>query len=133
MIAVDTNILVRLMTADDADQAAAARSLFSSEAIWIAKSVLLETAWVLWRRYGFEERAVADALSKVLGLRNVKVEDEEAVVAALALVGEGLELADAIHLSSRPAGVVFVSFDRSFVRRARRAGVAGVEEVSAAT
>jgi len=45
---------------------------------------------------------------------------------ALALTAQGIDLADALHLTSRPAGAVFVSFDRSFVRRAKRASVPGV-------
>jgi len=126
MIAVDTNVLVRLLTGDDPKQAAAARSLFAEGPIWIAKTVLLETGWVLRSLYGFEEDAIRDAFTKLLGLENVHAEDEAAVAAALALTAHGIELADAMHLSSRPAGAVFVSFDRSFVRRASRAGAIGV-------
>ena len=126
MTAVDTNVLVRLLTGDEPEQAAAARSLFASEPIWIAKTVLLETGWVLRSLYGFEESAIHDAFTKLLGLKNVHAEDESSVAAALALTTQGIELADAIHLSSRPTDAVFVSFDKSFVQRARRAGVAGV-------
>ena len=129
MIAADTNVLVRLLTGDDAKQAAAARSLFAAGPIWIAKTVLLETGWLLGSMYGFEEGAVRDALTKLLGLKNVHVEDEPAVAAALALMAHGIEFADALHLSSRPPGAEFVSFDKSFVRRARRAGVAQVSGV----
>jgi predicted nucleic-acid-binding protein len=129
MIAVDTNVLVRLLTGDEPKQQAAARSLFASEPIWIAKTVLLETAWVLRSLYGFEESAIHDAFTKLLGLKNVNVEDESSVAAALALTMHGIELADAMHLSSRPAEVVFVSFDKSFVQRARRAGVSGISGV----
>ena len=76
MIAVDTNVLVRLLTGDEPKQEAAARSLFASEPIWIAKTVLLETGWVLSSLYGFEESAIHDAFTKLLGLKNVHVEDE---------------------------------------------------------
>lgn len=133
MVAVDTNILVRLLTGDDSKQTAAARALFASEEIWIAKTVLIETAWVLWSSCGLEENAIANAFSKLLGLDNVQAEDEEAVAQALAWVGHGLELADAIHLCSRPAGAVFVSLDKALVRRARRAGVEGIQEASPAS
>ncbi|MBZ5724207.1 MAG: type II toxin-antitoxin system VapC family toxin [Acidobacteriia bacterium] len=126
MIAVDTNVLVRLLTGDEPRQGAAARSLFASGPIWIAKTVLLETGWVLRSRYGFEERAIRDAFTKLLGLKNVQAEDESAVAAALALTTHGIEFADAMHLSSRPPGARFVSFDKSFVQRARRAGVAEI-------
>jgi len=123
MTAVDTNVLVRLLTGDDPKQAAAARSLFESGQIWIAKTVLLETGWVLRSLYGFEESAIRDAFTKLLGLKNVRVEDEPAVAAALALTANGIEFADAMHLTGRPPGAAFVSFDKAFVRRAKRAGV----------
>ncbi len=131
MIAVDTNVLVRLLTGDDLKQAAAARSLFAAGPIWIAKTVLLETGWVLRSLYGFEESAVCDAFTRLLGLKNVHTEDEASVAAALALTVQGIELADAMHLSSRPPGAVFVSFDQSFVRRARRVGAADVSGMPA--
>jgi predicted nucleic-acid-binding protein len=129
MIAIDTNVLVRLLTGDDPKQAAAAQSLFAAGPIWIAKTVLLETGWVLRSLYGFEEPAIREAFTRLLGLKNVHAEDEASVAAALALTVHGIELADAMHLSSRPSGARFVSFDQSLVRRAKRAGAT---EVSAA-
>lgn len=129
MIAIDTNVLVRLLTGDDPKQAAAAQSLFAAGPIWIAKTVLLETGWVLRSLYEFEEAAIADAFRRLLGLKNVHAEDEPSVAAALALTVHGIAFADAIHLSSRPSGARFVSFDQSLVRRAKRAGAT---EISAA-
>ena len=46
MTAVDTNVVVRLLTEDHPKQTAAARSLFAAGPIWIAKTVLLETGWI---------------------------------------------------------------------------------------
>jgi hypothetical protein len=57
------------------------------------------------------------------------MEDEASVAAALALTAHGIELADAMHLVSRPPGAAFVSFDKSFVQRARRAAVADISGV----
>jgi predicted nucleic-acid-binding protein len=131
MTAVDTNVLVRLLTGGHPKQEAAARSLFAAGPIWIAKTVLLETGWVLRSLYGFEESAIRDAFTKLLGLENVHAEDSPSVAAALALTVHGIELADALHLSSRPPGADFVSFDQSFVRRAKRAGVRGVSGIPA--
>jgi predicted nucleic-acid-binding protein len=131
MIAVDTNVVVRLLVQDDPKQTTAARALFAAGPIWIAKTVLLETAWVLRSFYGFDESAIRDAITKLLGLKNVHTEDKPSVAAALALTVHGIELADAMHLSGRPPGASFVSFDRSFVRRAIRAGVTGVSDVPA--
>ncbi len=130
MTAVDTNVLVRLLAGDDVKQAAAARSLFAAGPIWIAKTVLLETGWVLRSMYGFDESAIRDAFAKLLGLKNVHAEDEPAVAAALALGVHGIELADALHLSSRPPGAAFVSFDQPFVRGAKQAGASDISGVS---
>ena len=126
MIAVDTNVLIRLLTGDDPRQEAAARSLFARESVWIAKTVLLETAWVLHSLYGFDGEAIRAAFTKLLGLDNVHAEDESTVAAALDLTAHRIELADAMHLSSRPPGVGFVSFDKTFVQRARRAGLSDI-------
>ena len=122
MTAVDTNVIVRLLTQDDRKQAGYAGSLFAAEQVWISKSVLLETSWVLESVYRFSAASVREALTKLLGLPNVGVEDETAVARALALAGKGIELADALHLTSKPEGARFVSFDQTFVRRARKAG-----------
>jgi predicted nucleic-acid-binding protein len=130
MIAVDTNVLVGLLTGDDSRQEAAARSLFTREPIWIAKTVLLETGWVLRSLYGLEETEIRAAFTKLLGLENVHAEDESSVAAALALTTRGIEFADALHLCSRPPGAAFVSFDKSFVQRARRAGISDISNIS---
>lgn len=129
MTAVDTNVVVRLLTGDDPAQAAAARSLFESDFIWIGRTVLLETAWVLGSAYGFEDSAIREALTRLMGLTNVQTEDISSVTTALNLNAQGLDFADAIHLSARPRGADFVSFDRAFVRRAKRAGAKAVSVV----
>jgi predicted nucleic-acid-binding protein len=129
MTAVDTNVVVRLLTGDEPKQEAASRALFAAGPIWIAKTVLLETGWVLRSLYGFEENAIRIAFTKLLGLKNVHVEDESSVAAALALTASGIELADAMHLSSRPPGAEFASFDKAFVQRAKRAGVRDISGI----
>jgi predicted nucleic-acid-binding protein len=127
MTAVDTNLVVRLLTQDDRKQAAIASTVFATGEVWIAKSVLLETAWVLETVYGFDATAIRRALLLLLGLPNVRMEDEEAVARAIDLLAKGLDFADALHLVSRPAGAWFISFDKALVRRAQRAGVKDVK------
>jgi predicted nucleic-acid-binding protein len=129
MIAVDTNVLVRLLTGDDPKQGAVAQSLFASQSIWIAKTVLLESGWVLRSLYGIQDGEIREVLTKLLGLENVHVEDESSVASALALTAHGIEFADAMHLGSRPSNTAFVTFDRSFVQRAKRAGVSDISSV----
>jgi predicted nucleic-acid-binding protein len=100
-----------------------ARSVFAAGPIWIAKTVFLETAWVLSSVYKFDESAIRSAFTKLLGLENVQIEDHQSVEAALALTTEGVEIADAIHLTSRPPDARFVTFDRHLIRLAHRVGV----------
>src|ERR1035441_4188030 len=100
MIAVDTNVVVRLLTEDHPEQTAAARALFAAGPIWIGKTVLLETRWVLRRLYGLDESTIRDAFTRLLGFENVHAEDEGSVAAALALIAHGLDFADAMHLRS---------------------------------
>jgi len=99
-----------------------AKALVAAGPVWIAKTVLIGTAWFLRGTYGFEKTAVCKALTNLLGLDDVSVEDEASVIAALELAGQGLGFADAMHFCSTPPGATFVSFDRSFIRRARHAG-----------
>jgi predicted nucleic-acid-binding protein len=133
MLAVDTSVVVRLLTQDDRTQAVQANSIFAIESVWIAKTVLLETEWILRSCYGFSAENVRGALALLLGLPNVRVEDEATVTQAHALMSKGIDFSDGLHLASRPPGSAFFSFDEKFARRAKRAGVTGVTTASSAS
>jgi len=120
VLAVDTNVVVRLLVNDDERQAARARRLFEMDEIWISVTVLLETAWVLESVYELSTTEIVKALRNLLGLPNVRVEDAAVVAAALEASAKGLELADALHLLRAPEGAEFVSFDRVLVNSGRR-------------
>jgi predicted nucleic-acid-binding protein len=120
MLAVDTNVVVRLLVNDDERQANQARRVFESDEIWISVTVLLESAWVLESVYELSTTEIAKALRNLLGLPNVRVEDASVVAAALEASSAGLELADALHLLRAPEGAEFVSFDRELVKAGRR-------------
>ncbi|MFX8316487.1 PIN domain-containing protein, partial [Acinetobacter baumannii] len=62
MRAIDTNVIVRFLTADDATQAAVARRAIEAGDIFIPTTVLLETEWVLRSGYGFSSEAIGTAL-----------------------------------------------------------------------
>ena len=117
-IAVDTNVVVRLLTADDAEQAKRAKGLFERETIWLPKTVILETEWVLRRLYRFSRSRVARALTALVALPNVRCEDETAVLSALGWALDGLDFADALHLASAGPAQEFVTFDADFVNDA---------------
>jgi predicted nucleic-acid-binding protein len=126
VIAVDTNVIVRFLTNDDIGQSQRAAALFQSNDIWISKTVLLETEWVLRKLYHFATGQVFAAFASLIGLSNVQVEDELAVARALEWAEAGLDFADGLHLASRGESHEFVSFDEKFVNRARRAALKGV-------
>ena len=126
MDAVDTNVVVRLVTADDAAQTRRARSAFSADAVFISKSVLLESEWVLRYSYGLRPDAVIRALRAVLGLPNVTAENEGQVLQALLWHEAGMDFADALHLASSAPARRFVTFDAKFAKRALAVGAAGV-------
>jgi predicted nucleic-acid-binding protein len=130
MLAVDTNVLVRLLIADDPVQLSTARSLFEQETIWIGNTVLLETDWVLSSSYRVGPEARRGAFERLLSLPNVEFEARYALVDALALTMQGVSFADALHLSSRRSGTRFLSFDRTFCKRAQRAAVTDIYDAA---
>ena len=119
MLAVDTNVVVRLLVNDDERQGVKARALFESNEIWIGATVLLEVAWVLESVYGLEGVEVATSLHRLLGLPNVRVENPGAIAAALAAAAQGVDLADALHLCRAPEDAEFATFDRALAKSAR--------------
>ena len=102
MIAVDTNLLVRLFTQDDAQQAQRTAKLIKREAqVFVGKTVLLETAWVLRSAYGFESYEIVEAFQRLGGMSNIFFEDTLSIITALQWVKEyNLDIADAIHLAT---------------------------------
>jgi predicted nucleic-acid-binding protein len=87
MRAVDTNVLVRLLTQDDAGQAAA----FVEGGAWVSHLVLAEATWVLAAVYTRTSRQIAEALSLLLEHEALVIEEPEVVSAALG------------HLRKKPA------------------------------
>ena len=57
MRAVDTNILVRFLTADDPKQARTARRVMEAGDVFIGVTVILETEWVLRAGYLTEDNS----------------------------------------------------------------------------
>ncbi len=120
MLAVDTDVVVRLLVNDDQRQGATARRLFESHDIFIGVTVLLESAWVLESVYELSSGDAVKALRGLLGLPNVRVEDAGAVAAALDTVSKGLELADALHLLRVPIEAEIVTFDRALAKTGKK-------------
>jgi predicted nucleic-acid-binding protein len=120
MIAVDTNVLVRLLVNDDAEQALKARKLFDAHAdedgsIWISDAVLVELVWTLARAYGRERSEIVVALRALRSSATVAFEASEPVDAAIALYEKGpADFADCLlAATAHVAGCAHVvTFDR---------------------
>jgi predicted nucleic-acid-binding protein len=82
MRAVDTNVLVRLVTRDDGKQATRADDFIASGA-WISHLVLTETTWVLAVAYGLGADKIATAVEMLLSHERLSVEAPDVVRAAL--------------------------------------------------
>ena len=125
MISIDTNILIRLFTGDDRLQADKARQLFENEQIYITKTVMRETEWVLRFAYAFSADAIAMAFTKLLGQDNVTVEDAHHINMAVNLLRNGLDFADALHLACSQ-NYAFSTFDKKLKAKADSAGIKNV-------
>ena len=90
MRAVDTNVLVRLLTRDDPKQAAAADAFVGGGA-WVSHLVLAETTWVLATVFPRNPLQISAAISQLLEHEALVVQDPDVVASALS------------HLQKKPA------------------------------
>jgi len=118
MIAVDTNVVVRLVVEDDVAQTRQSTRLFETNEVYLCDSVVLETGWVLRHIYGYPPSTITSALKKVFGLPNVRLRDSHAIQLALEWHEQGLDFADAFHLAQASECTHLVTFDRDFAKRA---------------
>lgn len=126
MTAVDTNVVVRYLTGDDAAQARAARKLVDGGDVALSCTVLLETEWVLRSLYAYDRLRIHAALTAFAGLANVELDDPARAARALDWFGKGMDFADALHLAACREGETFATFDRKLVTAARKAGAGKV-------
>jgi predicted nucleic-acid-binding protein len=82
MRAVDTNVLVRLVTRDDAEQVAVAEA-FIAPGAWVSHLVLAEAMWVLASVYDLGPSAIVTAVEMLLNHRDLSLQDADVVAAAL--------------------------------------------------
>ncbi|BBL59272.1 type II toxin-antitoxin system VapC family toxin [Methylomonas koyamae] len=123
MITFDTNLLVRAVVDDHPEQVALVRQLIASDRIFVSRTVLLETEWVLRARYKKSRDQLIAFFSALLAVDNTVIEDAEAVANALEWYAQGADFADALHLAACGTAVMH-TFDRNFCKAARDAGSA---------
>ena len=80
--AVDTNVLVRLVTRDDTRQVGAPEA-FVARGAWVPHLVLAEATWVLTSVYDRGPEDIATAVEMLLSHQHLTLQDSEAVAAAV--------------------------------------------------
>jgi predicted nucleic-acid-binding protein len=92
MIAIDTNILVRIFVADDERQMHAARNLIAGlqdSKVFLSNIVLVEFVWVLIRSYKQPKPFVIDLVNQLVASDDFEIENLPAVLFALTVYGDG--------------------------------------------
>jgi predicted nucleic-acid-binding protein len=135
MIAIDTNILVRLLVDDPGqpEQVRAARILAQQTgAVYVPTLVLVECVWVLDSAYHFNKSALLTALSHICGNDAFVLQDLESTIKALEYYREGTaDFADYVILvQSQRQGLDLHTFDK---RLARQPGVRLLETIAQAS
>jgi predicted nucleic-acid-binding protein len=103
VIGLDTNVLVRLVTRDDDQQASKARLLLgrkSTERYFVNRVTIVELVWVLESAYGYASPMIAEAIDVLLDLDAVTVEDASVIRRAARLYRSGAGFADALVAES---------------------------------
>ena len=123
MTSIDTNVIVRYLVGDDAEQAEAARALLDGltpdDPGFICREVAIEVAWVLERSYRFTRARVAEALMDLTASDSLVVENSDDVAAAAYLYRQGgAGFSDRMVLSAaeRAGATPLYTFDRRLAR-----------------
>lgn len=116
-IAVDTNVLLRAIVADDEEQVDKATALLdTADMVAVSLQTLCELVWVLRSAYKVAKPDIASAIRALLDTRNV-VANRPAAEAGLALLELGGDFADGVIAWDGRflGGEQFISFDKKAV------------------
>jgi len=116
-ITIDTNLLVRLITADDLAQTQLAQGeVRAADRVVVTLVALCETVWVLQSRFALDREHIAAAIEDILDIPTLIV-DRAVVETALQHLRNGGDFSDGVIAGEgRDLGGVFVSFDKKAVR-----------------
>jgi predicted nucleic-acid-binding protein len=116
MRAIDTNVLVRLITRDDTGQAEQAAS-FVEKGVWVSVLVLAEALWVLRSVYRLDAAGLASAVEMLLNHKDLTLQDADVVQAALDLFRSrpavGFSDCLMLHLARKAGHLPLGTFDRA--------------------
>lgn len=119
MIAVDTNVVIRLLVQDDRQQYDKSLKLFQEQDIFIPDTVILEAEWVLRFAYQFQPDEICAAFRKLFGLPNVQLANANLVVQVLQWHEYGLDFADALYLAQNQNCSTLYTSDNRFAKKSK--------------
>jgi len=122
VLAIDTNVIVRLVVDDDHEQFVRTNRMIADHPVFVSNTVLLECEWVLRSAYGLEPSDFVEAVRDFAGLPNVTFEDPKLAATALDWHEKGMDFADALHLGRANGYEAFVSFDKGLAKAAVKSG-----------
>jgi predicted nucleic-acid-binding protein len=119
MRAVDTNVLVRLITRDDSRQTASAESFIENGA-WVPVLALAEATWVLATVYDLGPNDLARAIEMLLNHRELVLQEPEAVAGALELFRSKPRLGFSdclmLHLARKAGHLPLGTYDQALAK-----------------
>ena len=126
MIALDTSVIVRIVTVDDEAQFQRASKFLAANSCLLLLTVALEVEWVLRSLYAMTPERIAASIEKFAAVPTISVEKEEVLSRSLAALRDGFDFGDAIHVYSADAEGVdgLATFDTKFAKRAARLNAA---------
>lgn len=123
MPALDTNVLVRYLVADDKKQFKQAKAFIENavltEPLFVPLSVSVELEWVLRSLYELDKAAILTVFNRLLEAREIEFQEESSIEITLSLYADTTaDFADCLHIASAHSNerVPLMTFDRKASR-----------------
>lgn len=123
MPALDTNVLVRYLVADDKKQFQLAKAFIEdaalTEPLFVPVSVSVELEWVLRSLYELDKAVILTVFNRLLEAREIEFQEESSIEITLSLYADSnADFADCLHIASAYSSerVPLMTFDRKASR-----------------
>jgi len=123
MPALDTNVLVRYLVADDKQQFETAKAFIEdatlTEPLFVSMSVSIELEWVLRSLYDIDKATILTVFNRLLESREIEFQEESSIEITLSLYADNnADFADCLHIASAHSSnrTPLITFDRKASR-----------------